>query len=207
MRDVAYYAEQHRHCISTISSMGQPTERFLTDRDAGFIYVPTITMGVSMEFISTRNLILSSRSYVRKSGRKFMETEMHSSAHMEKVTCEIRMKLPSLNDYIRICRANKYESAKFKRDIEFNIGWYICRLPVFENPVKIHFHWIEENKRRDLDNICFAKKFILDALVKNGKLKDDNRKCVTAFTDSFSYGKEAKVILEIEEAQNDDKNT
>ena len=207
MRDVACCAEQQWHSISIISSMEQPTGRSLISKGAGYIYVPIITMGASLEFISTRNLILSSRSYVRKSGRKYMETEEHSYKPMEKVTCEIRLKLPSLNDYIRICRANKYESAKFKRDIEFNIGWYICRLPVFENPVKIHFHWIEENKRRDLDNICFAKKFILDALVKNGKLKDDNRKCVTAFTDSFSYGKEAKVILEIEEAQNDDKNT
>lgn len=125
---------------------------------------------------------------------------------MEKVICEIQLKLPSLNDYINMCRANKFGSAKYKKDIETQIGWFICKLPKFNNPVRIHFHWIEENKRRDLDNICFAKKFILDALVKFGKLKDDNRRCVTAFTDSFSYGKEARVILEIEEVDDDDKN-
>lgn len=65
--------------------------------------------------------------------------------------------------------------------------------------LRIHFHWIEENKRRDLDNICFAKKFILDALVKAGKLADDNRKNVTAFIDTFEYGNESRVILDIEE--------
>lgn len=116
---------------------------------------------------------------------------------------EIPMKLPSLNDYVRICRENKYKAAKFKRNIEDDISLFIQRLPRFENPVEIHFHWIEGTKRRDYDNIAFAKKFILDALVKCGKLKDDNRKCVTAFTDSFSYGDETKVILEIKEIEND----
>ena len=35
--------------------------------------------------------------------------------------------------------------------------------------------------------------------INNGKLTDDNRRYVTAFTDEFEYGKETKVILEIEE--------
>ena len=109
------------------------------------------------------------------------------------------MKLPSLNDYIRVCRSNAFEASKFKKKIESELAFYMLRLPIFENPVKIHFHWVEGNKRRDLDNIAFAKKFVLDAMVKIGKLKDDNRKCVTAFTDTFSYAEESKVVLEIEE--------
>ncbi len=115
------------------------------------------------------------------------------------MTYEINMKLPSLNDYIRVCRCNKFQAAKFKADIEREIGYYLTKMPKWDNPIKIHFTWIEGDKKRDLDNICFAKKFILDAMVKSQKLKDDNRKCVTAFTDSFEYGKETKVILEIEE--------
>lgn len=113
----------------------------------------------------------------------------------------INMKLPSLNEYINLCRTNKYKAAKFKADIEADIAIYLYQMEHYTNPIKIHFHWIEGNKRRDLDNICFAKKFILDAMVKTGKLKDDNRKCVTAFTDSFYYGKETKVIVEIEEVK------
>jgi len=119
------------------------------------------------------------------------------------VKVEINMKLPSLNEYVDICRTNKYKASRFKRHLEDDIGMFIGRLPEFENPVKIHFHWIEGNKRRDLDNVAFAKKFILDALVKAGKLKDDNRKCVTAFTDTFDYGEESKVILDIEEVNDD----
>lgn len=134
-----------------------------------------------------------------------MEIVSSSSEHLGKVTCEIPMKLPSLNEYVRVCRANVYKASKFKREIEDEIGFYIQDLPRFENPVAITFHWIEGNKKRDLDNIAYAKKHILDALVKFGKLKDDNRKCVSAFTDKFYYDKETKVILEIEEVENGEK--
>lgn len=112
---------------------------------------------------------------------------------------EINMKLPSLNEYIRACRSNKYVGAKFKKQIEEDISWFLLNMPKYDKPIKIHFHWIEGNKRRDLDNICFAKKFILDTMVKMGKLKDDNRNYVYAFTDTFDYGKTTKVILEVEE--------
>lgn len=115
------------------------------------------------------------------------------------IEVEIKMKLPSLNEYVRVCRTNAFQASKFKKDIEDDISIFISRLPVFEKPVTIHFHWVECNKKRDLDNIAFAKKFILDALVKQGKLKDDNRKCVTGFSDTFEYGNEAKVILYIDE--------
>ena len=124
-----------------------------------------------------------------------------------KVIWEIPMKLPSLNEYTRICRTNPYKASKFKKNLEDDIGMFIARMPRFDNPVEIHFHWVEGNKRRDLDNIAFAKKFILDALVKYGKLADDNRKCVTAFTDTFEYSDETKVILEIEGVDNGEKKS
>lgn len=115
---------------------------------------------------------------------------------------EIPFKLPSCNTYINECRRNKYAGAKMKSDIEEKICFYLQKIPHTDCPVKICFHWIENNKRRDLDGICFAKKFILDAMVKANVIADDNRKCVTAFVDTFSYDKEAKVILEIEEIKN-----
>ena len=125
---------------------------------------------------------------------------------MEKIICNIPFRLPSLNEYINECRRNKFAGAKMKKQIENDIGLYIAKLPKFDAPVTIHFHWIEGNKRRDLDNIAFAKKFILDALVKQGKLKDDNRRCVTAFTDTFGYDKESRVILEVN-YERDNKNS
>ena len=117
------------------------------------------------------------------------------------ISVEIPLKLPSLNEYINVCRTNKYKAAQFKRDTEAEIALFIGRLPKFDNPIKIHFKWIEGSKRRDLDNVSFGKKFILDALVKTGKLKDDNRRFVTGFSESFEYGTETKVILFIEEEE------
>ena len=116
------------------------------------------------------------------------------------IRVEIPEKLPGCNEYTKACRANKEYAAKFKRDTEQLIGYYIITLPKFTKPVKIHFHWIEGTKKRDLDNVCFAKKFILDALVKYGRIADDNRKNVYAFTDTFEYNRgTTKVVLEIEE--------
>ena len=114
---------------------------------------------------------------------------------------EIPFRLPSLNNYINECRKNKYAGANMKKNVEKDIGWYINLLPQYQNPVKIHFHWVEENKRRDFDNVCFAKKFILDSMVKAGKLKDDNRNYVAGFMDTFEYANTSKVILEIEEVK------
>lgn len=112
---------------------------------------------------------------------------------------EIPLKLPSLNEYTNANRTKSYKGAKMKKDAQKAIAPYLTSLPKFDKPVKIHFTWIEGNKRRDYDNICFAKKFVLDALVVNGYLTDDNRKIVTGFTDDFGYDKEWKVILDIEE--------
>ena len=116
-----------------------------------------------------------------------------------KYRVEIPMKLPSLNEYINECRKNKFAGASMKKNLEKDIGIFINKLPSFDKPVNIVFYWIEDNKRRDLDNICFAKKFILDALVKAGKMKDDNRNFINGFTDKFLYKDKAKIILEIEE--------
>ena len=112
---------------------------------------------------------------------------------------EIPFRLPSLNQYINECRKNRYAGGNMKKKIQEDIMYFINKLPQFKTPISIKFIWIEGNKRRDLDNICYAKKFILDSMVKAGKLKDDNRNYVTGFTDDFEYGKTSKVILEIEE--------
>ena len=116
---------------------------------------------------------------------------------------EIPLKLPSLNDYINVCRSNKFQAAKYKATIEQEIGLHLMKMPRWTKPIKIHFHWIEGTKRRDLDNVAFSKKFILDAMVKCGKLHDDNRRYVYAFTDTFGYGDKTKVVLEVIECENE----
>lgn len=113
---------------------------------------------------------------------------------------EIPEKLPSLNEYTKACRSNKFAGAKMKSQFEQIIGLYLMKMPRWTKPIKIYFLWIEGNKKRDLDNVCFAKKFILDAMVKYGKLENDNRKHVYAFQDNFAYGKKFKVLIKVKES-------
>lgn len=109
------------------------------------------------------------------------------------VTLIINGQLPNLNDYTKACRANKFNGAKMKRDSERIITAYIMQQLKgvgFNGTVKLNFRWYELNKRRDLDNICFAKKFILDALVKSKVIKTDSWQGVAGFTDEFFIDKE-----------------
>lgn len=117
---------------------------------------------------------------------------------------EINKRLPSFNEYTRVNRMNKYVGAEMKRQEEdfiyLAIKNQLGNLKI-KNPVKVNFLWIEENGKRDLDNICFAKKFILDALVKAGIIANDNRKYVIGFVDNFDYASFSKVIVELEEIE------
>ena len=112
---------------------------------------------------------------------------------------EINMKFPSLNDYVDANRANRQYGAKMKRELETGICYFIKRMKKIKRPVELHFRWIEKDTRRDPDNIAFAKKFILDAMIKAGKLPDDGWKWVRGLSDSFEIGKTTKVIVYIRE--------
>lgn len=114
---------------------------------------------------------------------------------------EIQLKLPSCNEYINACRNNRYAAATMKKEVEEQIQWFIKKLPKMKKPVFITFTWIEENKKRDLDGICFAKKFILDAMQKAGILENDNAAHVKGFIDKFEYANQSKVIVELREIE------
>lgn len=104
------------------------------------------------------------------------------------VTLTIEGQLPNLNDYTKACRSNRFVGAKMKKDAERIITAYIMQqIPDthYDGVVKLAFRWYEPNRKRDLDNICFAKKFILDALVSNGTIKADGWQGVAGFTDEF----------------------
>lgn len=114
----------------------------------------------------------------------------------------IPFRLPSLNEYINRCRCNKYGGAKFKKDIEDKIMWILnTRHFLIASPVHVTFIWHESSQRRDKDNVAFAKKFILDALQKSGRLENDNNKYIAGFTDKFVYDKTdgVQVIIDLEE--------
>lgn len=109
------------------------------------------------------------------------------------VTLIIEGQLPNLNEYTKACRSNKFLGAKMKKAAEEIITDYILQQLKgvhFDGTVELSFRWYEPNKKRDLDNVCFAKKFILDALVSNGIIVADGWKGVVGFTDRFFVDKE-----------------
>ena len=66
-------------------------------------------------------------------------------------------------------------------------------------PVRLNFIWYEKTKRRDPDNVASAKKFILDALQKQGILPNDSRKYIYGFSDEICDGVADIVKVEIRE--------
>lgn len=114
------------------------------------------------------------------------------------------MQLPTLNEYTRASRGNKYASAQMKKKAENIVAWYaISQLGRWntQKPVFLVFHWVEKNKKRDHDNVAFAKKFVQDALVTAGVLAGDGWKHVDGFIDLFSVDKNNPgvevIILEV----------
>jgi len=109
------------------------------------------------------------------------------------MTLTIPGQLPGLNEYIAAERANRYKAAAMKRDAERVIG--LCarsqlRGIHFTAPVTMRYTWYEPNKRRDKDNIAFARKFIQDALVAAAVLQGDGWACIRGFSDSFEVDRE-----------------
>lgn len=120
------------------------------------------------------------------------------------ISFKIPFRLPSLNEYIDKCRGNRYGGAGFKKAVENDIMLILnARHFLICTPVHMTFVWHEPNKRRDKDNVAFAKKFILDALQKSGRLKNDNNNYIAGFTDRFVYDGSEGVEVWIEGEDNE----
>lgn len=92
-------------------------------------------------------------------------------------------KTPSLNDYVSANRGNRYTGASFEKKW---VGMAVSQIHEqktrkHSKPVEITFHYFERDRRRDLDNIEYVRKPILDALVRTGVLHNDNQKYVVGF--------------------------
>ncbi len=117
----------------------------------------------------------------------------------------IQGRLCSLNEYIKAERSNRYKGAKLKKDNERIIVVAIkqqLRNVKINDPVYMNYLWVVPDKRTDRDNIVFARKFIQDALVNTGILKDDSWKHVIGFSDRFEVDKEnPRIEVLIKEAE------
>lgn len=116
-------------------------------------------------------------------------------------------KLPGLNDYTETNRGNKYLANKLKQETQNNINKFIVIAvskgylkKVNKYPCRLKITWYEPNNKRDVDNITFGTKFILDSLVCMGILKNDSRKYVDSIEHSvFTDKGNPRIEVEINE--------
>ena len=110
-------------------------------------------------------------------------------------------RLPSLNEYVDACRSHWSKGARMVKNCEEVIGYDILaarskgEIKSVDCPVEVSFCWCEKSKRRDLDNIIFAQKFILDALQIMGILPGDGRKFVRGIRHGIIDGAEDAVTV------------
>lgn len=116
--------------------------------------------------------------------------------------------LPGLNEYIEAERRNKYAAANMKRQTEsviISAAKEQLRGVRLTRPVVMCYTWVEKNRRRDRDNVAFARKFVQDALVRCGVLRGDGWKEIAGFTDTFMVDRDrprVEVTLEETEGEN-----
>jgi Holliday junction resolvase RusA-like endonuclease len=113
---------------------------------------------------------------------------------------EIYYPFTFLNEMIRIERGNKYQAARIKKDTTNYVMYELMnKYKPFKYPCKLHFTWLLTNKRMDLDNVAYAKKGVIDGIVKAGLLPDDGLKYIIGFTDEFELSDKIGVRIEYEE--------
>lgn len=127
---------------------------------------------------------------------------MYGDLKMKSSKFVINGRLSSLNEYTLANRGNRYGGNSMKRKNEAIIVEAIMKAKlekVTEYPVKLKISWYEPNKRRDIDNIVFATKFIQDSLVNIGVLENDSQKYITQLEHKVLVDKECprvEVVIE-----------
>lgn len=100
--------------------------------------------------------------------------------------------LPGLNEMINVARTNRYASAKQKKTntkkVEKELIAQYCIPETPMTSISINCIWTESGRARDPDNIRVGIKYILDAMVNTGVLKDDSMKHVKFIGDTFQKG-------------------
>lgn len=110
---------------------------------------------------------------------------------------ELHYDFTSLNAYINAERRNKYVAAKIKKTETNFVHMSLLNKPKIATPCKLHFHWLLKNRRKDLDNVAFSKKFIIDGMVHAGIIPNDGLKYITGFTDTFEISDKVGVRIEV----------
>ena len=119
-------------------------------------------------------------------------------------------RLDGLNEYVRACRNSKYGANSMKKKNQKMVE--VAVLNALRSgeltkpnkfPIGLKINWYEPNKRRDIDNVQFAVKFILDALVEMKVIPNDSRTYVDSIINQVDSDKQMpRIHVEVVESDN-----
>lgn len=118
------------------------------------------------------------------------------SSRSDPLTITINSELLDLNAYIRLERSPRKGyliAASRKRELTEAVAWEAkaeSKGRELNGPCSFVFRWYAPNRRKDPDNIAFARKFIMDGIVDAGILPNDTWRYVKGFQDQFYVDKE-----------------
>lgn len=102
-------------------------------------------------------------------------------------TYTIPGRLAGANEAINRAKGGIYLSNRLKRaeTKRCALAAIVGQVPKLKKPIRLHFHWVEPNRRRDLDNIRYAAKFVIDGLRECRKLENDGWRWIVGMSDTW----------------------
>jgi len=111
----------------------------------------------------------------------------------------IKGRFTTLNKYIEAERTRNYHAAANIKKRETGLVTLQARNHKIKTPCKLKMTWYRKSKSGtnfDLDNVAFAKKFVLDGLVKANVIPNDNYTHIKGFIDEYVESKDEGVKIE-----------
>ena len=103
--------------------------------------------------------------------------------------------IPTLNEHDNANRANRYGGASMKKKATSLCATYVKKamnegFEIEKQPTNFEFDWYLKNRRKDKDNVAFAKKYIFDGMVSAGLMDNDGWKQIGFWAEDFHVDKE-----------------
>jgi len=114
--------------------------------------------------------------------------------YRKRQTLVIKSELPDLNSYINTERSNKFAAHQLKkkatRAVQHEINLQISKFKVKKfKRIYLYIDYYCKDKRKDMDNVAFAKKFILDGMVNAKVIPNDGWKQIAGWEERFYIDK------------------
>jgi len=115
----------------------------------------------------------------------------------------IPIELCDLNNYIKAERSSKFIIGANLKKEQTEICMMFCKQLNLDKEKQhdIIINWYSKDRKKDSDNIFFGVKFILDGVVKMGKLNGDGYKQIRNIHNNRFIG-ESKIEVEFIETDN-----